>query len=170
MTSRDSEWYQIGHSSSYMTNWYQTKPSDVFYFPKQFLGWDFFAFSCSKPALVSLWWLSSVKFKYRPGYRSCDPLKIWFLESLESLLLPKLILYYILKSFQTQARNKRKGDFEHLKFIDCDLKGQTISEWIVEVIISPKIWTKTCQDFCPYYTGQKSWQFLVGILEETMTF
>ena len=152
-----------------MTNGYQTKPSDVFYFPKQFLGWDFFAFSCSKPALVSLWRLSSVKFNYRPGYRSCDPLKIWFLESLESLLLPKLILYYILKSFQTQARNKRKGDFEHLKFIDCDLKGQTISEWIVEVIISPKIWTKNCQDFCPYYTGQKSWQFFVRILRKTMT-
>ena len=28
-------------------------------------------------------------------------------------------------------------------------KGQTISEWIYEVIISPKIWTKNCQEFCP---------------------
>ena len=28
-------------------------------------------------------------------------------------------------------------------------KDQTISEWIYEVIVSPKIWTKDCQDFCP---------------------
>ena len=39
-------------------------------------------------------------------------------------------------------------------------KGQTISEWIYEVVISPKI------DFCPHYTGQKSWQFFVSILEK----
>ena len=29
------------------------------------------------------------------------------------------------------------------------IEGQTISEWIYEVIVSPKIWTKNCQDFCP---------------------
>ena len=28
-------------------------------------------------------------------------------------------------------------------------KGQLISERIFEVIVSPKIWTKNCQDFCP---------------------
>ena len=28
-------------------------------------------------------------------------------------------------------------------------KGQLISEWIYEVIVSPKIRTKNCQDFCP---------------------
>ena len=28
-------------------------------------------------------------------------------------------------------------------------KGQTISEWIYEVIVSPKIRVKNCQDFCP---------------------
>ena len=49
------------------------------------------------------------------------------------------------------------------------IKGQTISEWIYEVIVSPKIRTKNCQDFCPHYTGQKSWQFFVRILGETMT-
>ena len=27
--------------------------------------------------------------------------------------------------------------------------GQLFSEWIYEVIVPPKIWTKTCQDFCP---------------------
>ena len=48
-------------------------------------------------------------------------------------------------------------------------KGPLISEWIYEVIVSPKIRTKNCQDFCPHYTGQKSWQFFVCILEETMT-
>ena len=46
-------------------------------------------------------------------------------------------------------------------------KGQTISEWIYEVIISPKKWTKNC--FCPHYLGQKSWQFFVRILGERMT-
>ena len=30
-------------------------------------------------------------------------------------------------------------------------KGQTISEWIYEVIVSPKIRTKNCQNFCPVY-------------------
>ena len=48
-------------------------------------------------------------------------------------------------------------------------KGQLISEWIYKVIASPKIRTKNCQDFCHHYTGQKSWQFCVHILEETMT-
>ena len=31
------------------------------------------------------------------------------------------------------------------------LKGQLISEWIFEVIVSPKIQTKNYQDFCPHY-------------------
>ena len=48
-------------------------------------------------------------------------------------------------------------------------KGQLISEWIYQVIVSPKIQTKNCQDFCPHYTGQKFWQFFVRILGETMT-
>ena len=48
-------------------------------------------------------------------------------------------------------------------------KGQIISEWIYEVIISPKIRRINCQDFCPLYTGQKSWQFFVRILVEMMT-
>ena len=39
-------------------------------------------------------------------------------------------------------------------------KGQTISEWNYEVVISPKI------DFCPHYTGQKSWQFFFVFLEK----
>ena len=49
------------------------------------------------------------------------------------------------------------------------IKGQTISEWIYEVIVSPKIQTKNCQDFCPHYTGQKSWHFFIRVLGETMT-
>ena len=48
-------------------------------------------------------------------------------------------------------------------------KGQSISEWIYEVNVSPKILTKNRQDFWPQYTGQKSWQFFVRILGETMT-
>ena len=53
------------------------------------------------------------------------------------------------------------------KATDC--KGQLISEWIYKWIVSPKIGTKNCQDFCTHYTGQKSWQFFVRILGETMT-
>ena len=50
-------------------------------------------------------------------------------------------------------------------------KGQLISEWIVyKVIVAPKIRTKNCQDICPYYTGQKSWQFFVQILGEIHKF
>ena len=48
-------------------------------------------------------------------------------------------------------------------------KGQLISEWIYEVIVFSKLRTKNCQDFCPHYTGQKSWQFFVRILGDTMT-
>ena len=34
--------------------WYHSEPSDVPYSPNQFLGWDFFAVSYSKLALVTL--------------------------------------------------------------------------------------------------------------------
>ena len=44
-----------------------------------------------------------------------------------------------------------------------------MSEWIYEVITSPKIQAKNRQDFCPHYTGQKSWKILGRILGETMT-
>ena len=59
--------------------------------------------------------------------------------------------------------------FRLIQLLQAASKGQTISEWIYEVIVSPKIRTKHCQDFCPHYTGQKSWQFFVRILGETMT-
>ena len=49
------------------------------------------------------------------------------------------------------------------------VKGQLISEWMYELIVSPKIRTKNCQDICPHSTGQKSWQLFVRILGETMT-
>ena len=52
-------------------------------------------------------------------------------------------------------------------------KGQLNSEWIYEVIVSPKMPTKN-QGFLPYplnkLPGQKSLKYLVGILGETMTF
>ena len=34
--------------------WYHSEPSDVPYSPNQLFGWDFFAVSYSKPALVSM--------------------------------------------------------------------------------------------------------------------
>ena len=54
-------------------------------------------------------------------------------------------------------------------FLWSNSKGQTISEWICEVIVSPKIRTNNCQDFCPVLWGQISWQFFVRILGETMS-
>ena len=48
-------------------------------------------------------------------------------------------------------------------------KGQLISEWSHEVIVSSKIRTKNCQSFCPHYKGQKSWQVFVHILGQTIT-
>ena len=35
--------------------WYHSEPSEVTYSPNQFLGWDFFAASYSKTALVNRW-------------------------------------------------------------------------------------------------------------------
>ena len=43
-------------------------------------------------------------------------------------------------------------------------RHQYISEWIYEVVVSPKIWTKNCKDLRPlvwHSTGQKSLQYLV---------
>ena len=40
-------------------------------------------------------------------------------------------------------------------------KGQLNSEWIYEVIISPKMQTNNCQDFWPHYTGQMSWHLFI---------
>ena len=51
-------------------------------------------------------------------------------------------------------------------------KGQLNSEWIYEVIVSPKMPTKHYQDFCPesLLEGRtETFKFLVGILGEMMT-
>ena len=34
-------------------------------------------------------------------------------------------------------------------WVSAHFKGQLISEWIYEVIVSPKVWTKHCKNFCP---------------------
>ena len=47
------------------------------------------------------------------------------------------------------------------KGVEC--KGQLNSEWIYDVIISPKMPTKKFPDFCPERVGQKPGNFLVGI-------
>ena len=49
-------------------------------------------------------------------------------------------------------------------------KGRWNSEWIDEVIVSPKMPTKNLKNFCPGSLRQKSFKFLVGILGETMIF
>ena len=33
--------------------------------------------------------------------------------------------------------------------LNFEVKEQYISEWIYEVMVSPKIWTKNCEEFCP---------------------
>ena len=67
------------------------------------------------------------------------------------------------------SRKNRHWEVSFSRFLVCTFKGQLISEWIYEVIASPKIQTKNCQDFCTQYTRQKSWQFFVRIWGETMT-
>ena len=70
------------------------------------------------------------------------------------------------------VKGKFFAQFRYPQCIKTDvcniIKGQSISEWIYEVIVSPKIQTKKYYDFCPHYTGQKSCQFLGHILGETM--
>ena len=52
-------------------------------------------------------------------------------------------------------------------------KGQLNSEWIYDVIVSPKMPTKNFKDFCPgsFFRGGRAeiFKILVGILGETMT-
>ena len=43
-------------------------------------------------------WLSSVRFKYKPGYRSCDLLKIRVLSLVENLFFQKNPLHDLLSS------------------------------------------------------------------------
>ena len=43
--------YPLKHLGSI---WYHSEPSDIPYSPNQFLGWDFFAASYSKTALVKI--------------------------------------------------------------------------------------------------------------------
>ena len=42
----------IDHFNHLGSIWYHSQPLEVPYSPEQFLGWDFFAVSYSKPALV----------------------------------------------------------------------------------------------------------------------
>ena len=53
---------------------------------------------------------------------------------------------------RTKAASKLSEMCKALKveeFFWGDPKGQLNSEWIYEVIVSPKIPTKNCRDFCP---------------------
>ena len=65
------------------------------------------------------------------------------------------------KSFQCLVKSKPLGSLS--------TKGQTISEWIYEVIVSPKIRTKNCQDFCPPLLTRAlhlcSWHFISNYLK-----
>ena len=90
-----------------------------------------------------------------------------------NLAQPRLqVLTYFKKIYIASLTSPRSANLiltRGADYIHNIAKGQLISEWIYEVIVSPKIRTKHCQDLCPHYTGQKSWQFFVRILGETMT-
>ena len=70
---------------------------------------------------------------------------------INSLLYKKEMFLEIL-TFYTSSLNSRVWklwNFLSSVFFSFVTKGQTISEWVYEVIVSPKIRTKNCQDFCP---------------------
>ena len=76
-----------------------------------------------------------------------------FFEILEWFPLSKCCLIYARAGVLARILNLRKKDtkdkFDSARPYLVATKGQTISEWIYEVIVSPKIRTKNCQDFCP---------------------
>ena len=90
------------------------------------------------------------------------------LEKFSDLYWGKLELYkgcwtlcicYIIEQLKLDPMVCNKNICNHA--IACiATKGQLISEWIHEVIVSPKIWTKHFQDFCSV-VGQKSWQIFI---------
>ena len=63
-------------------------------------SWSHFSSSqyCGPLELTHYWWLSSVRFKYKPGYRSCDLLKIRVLSLVENLFFQKNPLQDLLSS------------------------------------------------------------------------
>ena len=105
------------------------------------------------------------------SFRIYKRIGLWSVLLFEKNHSPRELHYSIGISKQLQVILFQKLLFLHqlTQNVTAVTKGQIISEWSYEVIVSPKIWTKNCQDFCPHYTGQKSWQFFVHILGETMT-
>ena len=87
---------------------------------------------------------------------NCSWLTCWFNCRIERWKRRILLFWIRICWFQ----GKQKSNF---------YKGQLNSEWIHEVIVSPKMPTKNFPDFCPERVGQKSGKILVGILGETMT-
>ena len=70
----------------------------------------------------------------------------------ESFFFEKLILIlhegWILKA--KQGHDRTVNNVQTICYVaSFAVKGQLISEWIYEVIVSPKIRTKNCQNFCP---------------------
>ena len=70
---------------------------------------------------------------------------------INSLLYKKEMFLEILAFYASSLNSRvwKLWNFLFSVFLSFVTKGQTISEWIYEVIVSPKIRTKNCQDFCP---------------------
>ena len=83
--------------------------------------------------------------------------------------MKKIKAMKFLKNLPTQMKSKCKHFLHNMSIMsmqgihNTDPKGQLNSEWIYEVIVSPKMPTRNLKDFCPGSLLE------VGILGETMT-
>ena len=80
------------------------------------------------------------------GNLLCRHLQIIFIST--AVILPKLYNVYIVHHIELQCWYLAMHPKTHGKVVEI-AKGQLNSEWIYEVIVSPKMPTKNCKDFCP---------------------
>ena len=107
---------------------------------------------CNLEASALLW------FYVQPNFRVCE--KFFGPDIPKDLLNDWIYPFktYVVKSFYTNftykmamhAKIKRNIGQSRFFFLICKLsKGQLNSEWIYDVIVSPKMPTKMFKDFCP---------------------
>ena len=110
--------------------------------------------SPNKNKSPNLWQVTNILvcciFAQTPWFKQqvfkCSNSTLW-LEN--SILNTKKMLNIDNKKFESTFLSFESYKPEGYNGTSTLLKGQTISEWIYEVIVSPKIQTKNCQDFCP---------------------
>ena len=90
--------------------------------------------------------------------------EFFWIRSLLRSLLDSIILLLLIKYFCITYYISTAHFLIHPQHHNSTTKGQYISELIYEVIVSPKIWTQNCKDFCPvvwHSTGQKFLLFFI---------